>query len=335
MEDKEKLEQLPYISIVMPIYNENKYIENCINSLLKQDYPLEKMEWIFVDGNSKDETVAKIKKYQDLYPKLIKILNNPKKIVPCAMNIGIKESKGEYIIRLDAHADYDYNYISKCIEYLKKTNADNVGGIAITKSKGFIGNTIAKMLSCKFGVGNSEFRTEGKEGYVDTVPFGAFKRDVFEKYGFYDERLIRNQDNELNYRIRKNNGKIYLSDQIKFSYYCRDSIKGIVNMAIKNGMWNIITMKLCPGSMGIRHFIPMLFLCSLFVMPILSIFSNLFLYLFVIEMGMYFILDLYFSKKMAKNIKEFFLLLYLFPLFHITYGYGSIKGILKILIKQF
>lgn len=142
-------------------------------------------------------------------------------------------------------------------------DADNVGGVAETKANGFVGNCIAKMLSSRFGVGNSEFRTNGKSGYVDTVPFGAFRREVFSKYGGYDERLVRNQDNEMNYRIRKNGGKIYLADDIHLSYYCRDSIKGISDMAKKNGMWNVITMKLCPGAMGIRHFVPLVFVLSI------------------------------------------------------------------------
>jgi len=132
-----------------------------------------------------------------------------KKTVPYAMNIGIKSAKGKYIIRLDAHAEYNRDYISKNIYYLQTTEADNVGGIAETKSNGTVGKTIAKMLSSRFGVGNSEFRTNGKLGYVDIVPFGAFRCEVFKDLRGYDEWLTRNQDNEMNYRIRKN-GKKYI-----------------------------------------------------------------------------------------------------------------------------
>lgn len=191
------------------------------------------------------------------------------------------------------------------------------------------------MLSSKFGVGNSQFRTNGESGYVDTVPFGAFRREVFEKYGGYDERLTRNQDNEMNYRIRKNGGKIYLANDIHLSYYCRDSIKGIIDMAQKNGMWNVITMKLCPGSMGIRHFIPLAFLLSLILLPILSLFIKPVLYLFGVEIVLYLILDIYFSIKQADGGREFLLLFILFPVFHITYGVGSIRGIIKLLSKEF
>ena len=324
-----------FISVVMPVYNEEKYIENCIDSLLLQDYPQECMEWIFVDGMSSDRTRELIGAYIEKYPKLIKLLSNPNKTVPYAMNIGIKEARGKYIIRLDAHADYNKDYISKCVYYLDTTDADNVGGVAETKSKGIVGNAIAKMLSSRFGVGNSEFRTNGESGYVDTVPFGAFRREVFEKWGAYDERLTRNQDNEMNYRIRKNGGKIYLSSDIKLSYYCRDSIKGISDMAVKNGMWNVITMKLCPGSMGVRHFIPLAFLLSLIILPIAGIIYHPIWWLFALEMALYFTLDCLFSAKQASGLKEFFLLVLLFPIFHITYGAGSLKGILKLFSKEY
>lgn len=323
------------VSVVMPVYNEEKYIEKCVDSLLLQDYPIEKMEWIFVDGCSKDKTVELLKGYQKQYPNLIKILNNPNKIVPYAMNIGIAASCGKYIVRLDAHADYANNYISKCIHYLETTDAENVGGVAETKAKGFMGNAIAKMLSSKFGVGNSQFRTNGESGYVDTVPFGAFKREVFSKYGGYDERLVRNQDNEMNFRIRKNGGKIYLANDIHLTYYCRDSIKGIAAMAQKNGMWNIITMKLCPGSMGLRHFIPFLFVLSIVGLGLLGLVHPIFWWLLAAEMALYLALDVVFSIKQAKSVKECFALLLLFPIFHVAYGFGSMLGITKLFSKQF
>lgn len=323
------------VSVVMPVYNEEKYIEKCVDSLLLQDYPVDKMEWIFVDGCSKDKTVEILKRYQEKYPSLIKIYNNPNKIVPFAMNIGIAASKGKYIVRLDAHADYAVDYISKCIYYLDNTDAENVGGVAETKANGFMGNAIAKMLSSKFGVGNSQFRTNGESGYVDTVPFGAFRREVFSKYGGYDERLVRNQDNEMNFRIRKNGGKIYLSNDIRLSYYCRDSIQGIATMARKNGMWNIITMKLCPGSMGLRHFIPFLFVLSVLGLGILSFAHPLFAVLLGAEMFLYLLLDALFSAKQASSVKEFFALLILFPIFHVAYGCGSMVGITKLFSGEF
>ena len=323
------------VSVVMPVYNEAIYIDQCVHSLLKQDYSLELMEWIFVDGNSTDDTVSRLKVYKEKYPNLIVIRNNPHKTVPYAMNIGIAESKGKYIIRLDAHADYATDYISKCVYYLDTIDADNVGGVAETKAKGFVGRCIAKMLSSKFGVGNSEFRTNGSSGYVDTVPFGAFRREVFSKYGGYDERLVRNQDNEMNYRIRKNGGKIYLADDIHLSYYCRDSIKGISDMARKNGMWNVITQKLCPGAMGFRHFIPMIFVLSVIGLGMLGIMSKWFWLLLEAELLLYFGLDIIFSLVKTVKLNETLMLILLFPIFHVSYGYGSIIGLFKMFSKEF
>lgn len=317
------------VSVVMPTYNEEKYIESCILSLLKQDYPQNQMEWIFVDACSSDRTKEIIESYKNQFPHLIRVYNNPNKTVPYAMNIGIKSSVGKYIIRLDAHSEYADNYISKCVYYLDTTDADNVGGVAETKSRGFVGNAIAFMLSSKFGVGNSQFRINGKSGYVDTVPFGAFRREVFDKYGFYDERLTRNQDNEMNYRIRKNGGKIYLAEDIKFAYYCRDSIKGIINMAIKNGKWNIITMKICPGAMGLRHFVPFIFLLSLIIMPLMSILSPMLGKVLLAEISLYLLLSLFFSIKASKELKYISLLFVLFPVFHISYGLGSLMGLIS------
>lgn len=323
------------VSVVMPVYNEEKYIDKCIQSLLSQDYPSNDMEWIFVDGNSKDRTVEILERYAGQYPNLIRIYCNPQKIVPYAMNIGISVSKGIYIIRLDAHADYATDYISRCVYYLQNTDAENVGGVAETKSSGLMGNAIAKMLSSKFGVGNSQFRTNGKSGYVDTVPFGAFKRDVFRKYGGYDERLVRNQDNEMNFRIRKNGGKIFLADDIHLSYYCRDSIRGITSMAKKNGMWNIITMNLCPGSMGIRHFIPFAFVLSIVSLVALGFLHWIFWAILGLELLAYSSLDAFFSVKIGSGFRETLLLFILYPIFHVSYGVGSVLGLFKLCGKKY
>lgn len=315
----------------MPVYNEEKYINDCIDSLLMQTYSKEKMEWLIIDGNSNDNTKQKLYEYKKIYPELIFIYDNPNRTAPFAMNIGISHARGKYIIRLDAHAKYEADYISKCVYYLNNiSDADNVGGIADTRGRGTVGESIALMLSSKFGVGNSKFRTNGKSGYVDTVPFGAFRKEVFEKIGGYDERLTRNQDNELNYRIRKNGGKIFLANDIHFTYFCRDSINGIAKMAVQNGMWNVITMKLCPGSMSIRHFVPLCFLLSIVGLPIVSFFVPIFWWLFKGEMVIYIFFDLVATIKCTKNLKKMVLIFALFPIFHLSYGAGSIIGLVKL-----
>jgi len=315
------------VSIIVPVRNEEKYIEECILSILEQDYGIERIELIFVDGLSNDSTRNIIEKYIEMYPNTIILLENSQKTVPYAMNLGIRNSHGNYIIRMDAHSKYEHNYVSKCITTIINTGADNVGGLAIAKGKGLIGESFANVLSSKFGVGNSLFRLNSESGYVDTVPFGAYPKKTFSKYGMYDERLERNQDYELNWRIRKNGGKIYLNSDIKLLYYCRSSIKEIVKQSYENGKWNITTMLLCPGSMSLRHFVPFLFLVSLLIMPLLSTISIYAKYLLIFELVLYFTLDLIFSTRKLKKSTISIITFVLFPVFHLSYGFGSLFGV--------
>lgn len=254
------------VSIIIPVYNEEKYINGLIESLKKQDYDKEKFEVIFIDGNSKDKTIDIIKEKVNLEENdKYKILVNPDKITPKSVNIGIKEAKNEIIIRLDAHSEYPSNYISKCVYYLNNTDADNVGCLCHPEGKTRIGKAIANVVSSKFGVGNSSFRTGNESGYVDTVPFGTFRRELFEKIGYFNEELPRSEDNEFNYRIRKNQGKVYLFNDIEVIYYPRDTILKLMKMGFQNGKWATYTGYIIPGSMGIRHFIPLVFVIGLII----------------------------------------------------------------------
>lgn len=320
----------PFVSVILPVRNEEKFIVDCTRSIFAQDYPREKMEVIFVDGCSTDRTVALLEELQKEYPQ-IRILHNPNKTVPYAMNIGIRACKGPYIVRLDAHAYYGADYISLSIRTLMEKDCDNAGGIFVTHGRGFWGEAIAAGLCTPFGVGNATYRLATRDGYVDTVPFGAFRKELFDRIGLYDERMTRNQDNELNFRIRKNGGKIYLNRDIQVQYYCRDSLRGIMDMGFKNGKWNIITMTLCPGSMGMRHFVPMLFVLSTLGLILLTALFGpaVFGTLLGLEWGAYMLLDVFYSYQIAqeKGWKFFLADLIFFPAFHWAYGIGSLFGI--------
>lgn len=326
--------ELSTVSVVIPVYNEEKYITGLINSLEEQDYDRNKFEIIFVDGNSSDKTIEIVNETLNEKQIKYKILKNPDRITPKSMNIGIKNSNYDIIIRLDAHSEYPSNYISKCVYYLNKIKADNVGCILETVSEGIIGNAISIVLSSKFGVGNSKFRTNAQSGYVDTVPFGTFRKELFEEIGYYDERLSRNQDSEFNSRILKNGGKIYLFNDIKIIYHPRDTIGKLVKMAVLNGKWNLYTNYLVPGSMRLRHFVPFAFTISL-IIGIISIILNIKLikFAFLLEMLLYLLLDIIFSVKEIKNynVVSILLSLLIYPIFHITYGFGTILGIFMIL----
>lgn len=313
------------VSVIIPLHNEEKYIRGCIESLIAQTYPKNKMEWLLVDGNSNDSTTDIINEYIDtgLYP--IILLNNIKKKTPHALNMAIPKARGKYIIRLDAHSYFYPDYIEKCVYYLDTTDADNVGGIAETQAMGFIGTAIAKMLSTKFGVGGSDFRVGDGNRYVDTVPFGAFRREIFDKVGLFNTKLLRSEDNDMNARIRQNGGKIWLAEDIRFKYYCRDTINGVLKMGLQNGNALFFTIRENPKAMSIRHFIPFMFLVSLIILPLLSIFSKVFASWFLLEMFVYVLLDLFFS--FAKNGSKYGIItIWLYPAFHIAYGLGSLLG---------
>lgn len=314
-----------FVSIMIPLYNEEKHISKCVESLIKQTYPKSQMEWIFVDGISTDKTADVINEYvaKGEYP--IVLLTNEKRKTPYALNMAIERSKGKYIIRLDAHAYFYPDYIEKCVHYLDTTDADNVGGIAETQASGFVGQAIAKMLSTKFGVGGSDFRVGDGNRYVDTVPFGAFRREIFDKVGLFNTELLRSEDNDMNSKIRQNGGKIWLAEDIRFKYYCRDTINGILKMGLQNGNALFFTIRENPKAMSIRHFIPFMFLVSLIILPLLSICSKLFASLFLLEMFVYVLLDLFFSFT-KDGSKYGIITIWLYPAFHITYGLGSLLG---------
>lgn len=323
---------LPEISVILPVRNEERYIEDCVASIFDQDYPVDKMEVLFVDGCSEDRTVELLRTMQRQHPQ-IRVLHNPNRTVPYAMNIGIRESKAPVIVRLDAHAEYPADYIRLSVETLLERDCENAGGIFDTRGRGFMGEAIAAMLKTPFGVGNASYRLTDQEGYVDTVPFGCFRRELFERIGGFDERLTRNQDNELNFRIRKTGGKIWLNPKIRVLYYCRDTIRGIMRMGYMNGKWNVITMALVPGSMGVRHFVPLAFvLCTIAGLAGTLLGNPVIAGLFALMWGAYLLLDGFYAWTIAgeKGLRFLPVELILFPAFHFAYGTGSLAGLMAL-----
>ena len=322
--------QLPFISVILPVRNEEKFIAACVDSIFSQDYPAELMEVIFVDGRSEDRTVAMLKEMQKEHPQIV-VLDNPNRTVPYAMNIGIEACKAEIIVRLDAHAEYPEDYIRLSVETLLTKDCDNAGGVFETRGRGFMGEAIAEMLKTPLGVGNATYRLTQEDGYVDTVPFGCWRKELFDRIGGFDERMTRNQDNELNHRIRKNGGKVYLNHKIRVLYYCRDTMRGIMKMAYMNGKWGVITMTLVPGSMGVRHFVPLAFVLSTIGLVLLTLLTRSWLFggLLSLEWGAYLLLDFFYAYTIAKEkgLKFFPVEVILYPAFHFAYGYGSLVGI--------
>ena len=318
------------VSIIIPILNEEKYIDKCIESILKQDYPREDMEAILIDGESQDNTLKIINEYIEKYP-FIKVLNNPHKTVQYALNIGINGAVGKYIVRMDAHAEYANDYVSKCIVYLEKTKANNVGGPMIAKGKDDVQKVVAAAYHSPFALGGGKFHIEGFEGYADTVFLGAFERQYLLDMGLYDERLPRSEDDDLNFRIAESGGKIYITPQIKSIYYPRNSYRLLFNQYYEYGLWKVAVIKKHKSPARISHLIPMLFVLYLVTFGILSFFFRPIFYIFASILALYVLLDAYFSftNKYINNFTNKIRLMYVHFLLHLSYGLGFWQGIFK------
>jgi len=315
-----KTDYFPLISVIIPCLNEEKHIGRCLDSVINQDYPKEKFEILVIDGMSKDKTREMVSNYNKKYPSS-KLLDNPKIITPSAMNIGIKNSKGEIIIKMDAHSVYEKDYISKCVKHLRESGADNVGGVLKTlpSKNNLIAKAIAFSLSHFFGASGSYFRMGvDKPREVDTVAFGCYWKKIFDKIGLFDERMAKIEDLELNFRLRKAGGKIILFPDIKASYYpSPDNLKDFFKHNFTDGVWATYPLKFGFVSGSLRHYIPLIFVLTL---P-LSIWP-------------YILLSLFFSAQIAiqeKVLRYFFLMPIVFFSRHFSYGLGSVFGLLKLL----
>ena len=325
------------LSVIVPIYQEEKYISKCIDSMLSQDYPKDDLEIILVDGMSKDRTREIVATYTAKYP-FIRMIDNPERIAPCAMNRGIKEAKGDVIMRFDAHVYYPKNYFSLLVEKLNELpGAENVGALCNTLpvNDSITAQSIAAVLSSSFGMGNSHFRVGAdKEMEVDTVPFGCFHRSIFDKVGLYDEELVRNQDDELNARIIKAGGKIYLIPQLVCEYYARDTAKKVYKMFYQYGVFKPLVNKKLGSPATVRQFFPLFFVLGLLVGPVVCLFLPVLWWAYFAVIMLWFILATSFSLKDSKNLKRILTQNWIYFVVHFGYGWGYIVGIYKILFHR-
>jgi len=367
----------PSVSIIIPTRNEENYIEKCLEKLINQTYPKNKIEILVVDGMSKGRTREIIEKYKVRSSRkeiaFICLINNPKKRRASALNIGIKRAKGDLIIRVDARTIIFPDYIERCVKTLLKTGADNVGGVQKPifqdlRLKFLESNTenqekehtnsvkvrnkilnmehriltqqvIGTALSHPFGVGDAQFRLGRRSGFVDTVYLGCFKKEVFDKIGLFDDDApVLSEDSDMNYRIRKAGGKIYLNKDIVAYYYPRDNLKDLWRLYFRYGgakAGNFLKHKVLAW----RQFIPPTFLLSLFLLPILGIFNRFFFYLWLLILGIYITVDILVSSFLTfkygtldlKKSKLYFLwqLFFAFPTMHFSWALGFWKRLLQ------
>lgn len=326
----QNLGKMPLVSVVMPVRNEADFIESGLRAVFAQIYPHDSLEIIIADGKSDDVTVEVIKNLQAETDIPIKIITNHKKIAPHGLNRSIAESNGEIIVRVDGHCEIAPDYIVNCVKYLRENKAECVGGPIETIGATLSARAISLAMSSNFGVGGSAFRcVQNREMYVDTVAFPAYRREIFEQIGLFNEELVRNQDDELNYRLRKSGGRILLAPDIRSKYYSRSSFKSLWRQYFQYGYWKIRVLQLHPKQMSLRQFVPFTFVLTIALLGFLSLFSTNGRWALTAVFGLYFLANLTATIKLARHIKISALPMVApaFAVLHFSYAFGFCAGL--------
>lgn len=328
-------ENLLFISVLLVTYNEEKYIERALGSLLSQDYPSENYEIIIIDGGSTDATLPIAKKtiegrikIGDSLPE-VRFLNNPKKILAAGWNIGIQNARADYVIRIDAHAAVLPDFLRRNVETMMSVDAICVGGRLITHADDNRGEVIRDVLSSPFGVGNSSFRMSNRAGYADTVVYGLYKKEIFERVGYFDEKLVRNQDIEMHSRIKRLGEEFYFNPEIVSVYYSRSTVKKMLQQAYGNGLWNLIILRRNHAQLSLRHLVPLIFVCFVILSGVLGFFYSVIWTIESIVLLIYLIFAFVASIQKSRKLRRVLIMPALFFAFHICYGVGSLIGLFK------
>ncbi len=320
----------PFLTIGIPCLNEEAFIEHCISCVMKQDYPMDRMEVIVADGGSTDRTREILDELGQKYPNL-RWIDNPARIQAPAMNEIIRQSTGEFLIRLDAHCQYQSDYVKTCVQVLARTGADNVGGAQRARSQSRFQRALCAALTSPVGVGGANYRDEQAEGFVDTVFCGAFRRSVFETVGMFDPNAITNEDAELNQRIIEAGGKVYLSRDLVAEYFPRDSFRTLAKQYFKYGQGRARTLLKHGHFLKVRPALPFLMVIGgatlLFTSPhklstwmLFSAYSAL-TGTEAIRVGR------------RERLSAIPLVWAIFPVLHISHGIGFARGLSKYLKK--
>ncbi len=309
------------VSIICPTYNEVDHIENILKFFIEA--PPEEKELLIVDGGSNDGTKTIVEEWTSKYSN-IRMLENPKRYVPFALNIGIRSAEGDPIIRLDAHTKYADDYFEQIIKTFNETGADIVGGPMNAVGKTNFQIAVAQATSNVFGVGDSKIHKAKYKGESDHVYLGAWKRKLFDEIGFFDERLKRNQDDEFHYRARSLGKEIYLNPEIKSYYYPRSSLSKLIKQYIQYGLFKPVVLRKIKSEIKLRHLIPSLF--SIYILSLPLAFLSLF---YLLPLFVYIFMDIYFSIRTKSNIMIVINSLIVYPVLHLSYGFGFLIGLFK------
>lgn len=328
----------PLISVIMPVLNEASHIEKAIGSLLQQEAQEFDFEILALDGKSTDGTIQKLASLAAAEPR-IRVLTNEKRTAPAAFNLGLRAAKGEYVCIMGAHADYERNYLAVCYRELLARGAIGCSGHAVTcpADPSAQARLVTWVLGHPFGTSASSSRTQA-EGYVDSIAFPLFVKQALLDAGGYRENLTRNQDNDMNERLRARGHKLYLTWKTSALYYPKKTIRELLQYGFRNGYWNVISLKVHPASMKTRHFVPFVFVLALLVSLGLA-FASAFLDAprgllwgpLLVLLGLHFGLGAVAAAQTALRQKQWLALALppLFLAFHTAYGLGSLWGFLS------
>jgi len=322
------------ISVVIPVRNERTHIRSSLASMLSQTYPAENTEIVVADGMSDDST-REICDELALQHENIRIIDNPEQIVSSGLNRAIRQTSGDIVVRMDVHSVYPPDYLSSLVGALSELDADNVGGVVETlpSDDSLKSRSIALSLSNCFGVGNSRFRTGAANiREVDTVPFGCFRREVFDTIGYFDEELIRNQDDEFNARMKKHGMKICLVPHVKIKYYARDTFLKLFRMFYQYGYFKPLVNKKIGGPATARQLIPPCFVLFL-LSGVLALVIPAYRTVYAGGLCCYGFINAVVSLHVSKK-KPLLGLLTMHAHFvqHVAYGLGYLKGIVDFVI---
>lgn len=315
------------VKVVIPCRNEQDYIGKCLDSLVQCNRKGFDLSVCVVDGMSDDQTRSIVHGYTVRYPFIV-MIDNERKTTPYALNLGLRSLDYDVGIILGAHAVIDSDFIFHNVRVLEdRPEVGCAGGIIRNVHENEWSEIISLAMSSVFGVGNAHFRTGGKSGYVDTVAFGAYRKEVFERVGFFDEELARNQDDEFNYRVVRGGYKIFLDPAIQSDYYVRGSITKLYSQYHQYGYWKVFVNKKHGAVTTLRQLAP-----PLWVLFLLVGWTGVFIHpdlgwLYVLVITMYAMLAVYTAVRMrTRSLRKFSMLLRTFWVLHISYGWGYVRG---------
>lgn len=322
---------LAQADIVIPCLNEEEYIERCVRSLVNQKGAKSPIKIWVVDGGSTDGTLSILQHLQEEIEELT-VLHNPKKFTPISMNMGIEAGNAPVVIILGAHAEASNDFIQQNLSTLMEHDeAACVGGLIENIDENRASELISKAMGSSFGVGNATFRTGGQEGWVDTVAFGAYRRSVLDEVGLFDESLVRNQDDELNYRITRNGHKIRFNPAIRSRYFVRGSFAKLKKQYQQYGYWKVYVNQKWKTVTTVRQLFPAAFVIFLFSFFLAFLFPP-YAFLYGAVLALYFLLSFAFAMRSSDKLKDVPGIMRCFFILHFYYGWGYLEGMVRFML---